>query len=1321
MNLLNDAYQTLSHADKRTNYDANWRVYQTTSAGDTYSTTVSDYLAAGPTIAYSQAFRDFHQNYVQQFKQTPLNKNCLPKNLSTFESDCYNLDKNIHGKKQCHNIFALINVKTQQTTACSQPVPTRPLSIKGATTLFIDYLQGHYFGHSLVALRKYLATHINKLQAMQKNPEGLIYFQTIQTIISMTDGLPDDETLLLLTLQTLTHFARNASEAVLSDLVPLFYNKFFRNLYAYAQHLYWQASPSSFNAARLSGFNGFQEAKALLNQLRDRLSNNSDEKNLAQLVQYIKLLCSLENAFAKATVTPLVTQNIRQSAFELLDWVPAIAQTSSKSMLTNLFLRLGSIFQYCSQTETALILKMADESIALKLYLFAVTIGNRVTPDIEIYVNTHVLSFIMAFQFEDDTLVEIAAALQKRTTMLTDIFPFSDGIKSNITFFNQDNQALRLMRYLLNTLLKMHEYNKTHTKSLTFDHSASTLLYQVYEACLKNWYQENFDAAIEEKFRLELLDELLADKGFSFFDVEQHLDFDSFTIDCDTHGWLQAPIRAWSNPNPNDKTLTHPAIEQYRSIDGAEINQKTGEINFYLTQWTQERPNYEQLFTLSDVHELLEKNIDSAYFSLDPADADRPYHPFNLMRFAPEQLMESELLHSMLLTDYMLKFFTTYQEVQGQYPFACRPVDSMIAHLPEYLREIIENFHSSRHSGEIHRFWIEAGEIDVTMMDNQSNADITGIQLGELTMRVKKHRMARDIHGELNDVGDEDEGWPIYVLTDEQVAELKQGKRRIDGHAMIFIYATQELFYWENHQTIKEYKTQNYRETLTRLFRQPIAASGLVKPTQHNNALFYRMITQMAKETGLSHRYSPEFIFAHKFTLHYDEFAQYLPEFGRLKVLSQITVLIRMLNSVRQSNLEQLKALDWVLSGMPKVTLPVPDFYQDYQKNHQEICKNISDYFSDLRKEAIPSALKNKWQSQLTKILTQIGRLDFGKYDDEVEKACNQFHKDLCRSNPKHSSADIWRLGVEPKREEIAKTLSKAKQESYRKELRTIFADLNTALGAQAFNKLLNDFLQKNSTPLVNALVNHEKATIEKSVQQQLPQANRQDIAQALAEQENGAIARIATAHSHRQLNELKVTKQTTEKGFVNIHLGQQQPPSLNDLKDHCFWVPASIRHEVGKDVSSGLERYSFFVYGGVNIQPKINIKQGNGNLTGNRTGGTAINSANAQDALRRKMETLEGAQRKAVKTEKLPDGRVRYYRAENPSRTPGPTRGAAYVTEHNLKTGQVRTWYENYDKQGKVNRIHPKTIDGQNLVGQHYPPTQKEMAAFTSNSKGRK
>jgi RHS repeat-associated protein len=103
-------------------------------------------------------------------------------------------------------------------------------------------------------------------------------------------------------------------------------------------------------------------------------------------------------------------------------------------------------------------------------------------------------------------------------------------------------------------------------------------------------------------------------------------------------------------------------------------------------------------------------------------------------------------------------------------------------------------------------------------------------------------------------------------------------------------------------------------------------------------------------------------------------------------------------------------------------------------------------------------------------------------------------------------------------------------------------------------------------------------------------------------------------------------------------------------------------------------------------------------------------NSINAQSALRSKLSGLQKAQQNAANTRELPDGRIRYYTKEVPARNEGVTRGASFVTEYNPVTGQVKQWMENYNQSGQINRVHPKSIDGQTLNSQHYPPTAKEL-----------
>jgi RHS repeat-associated protein len=106
----------------------------------------------------------------------------------------------------------------------------------------------------------------------------------------------------------------------------------------------------------------------------------------------------------------------------------------------------------------------------------------------------------------------------------------------------------------------------------------------------------------------------------------------------------------------------------------------------------------------------------------------------------------------------------------------------------------------------------------------------------------------------------------------------------------------------------------------------------------------------------------------------------------------------------------------------------------------------------------------------------------------------------------------------------------------------------------------------------------------------------------------------------------------------------------------------------------------------------------------------SGASSANAAAALNSKLSALQGAQANAARVRNLPDGRIRYYGPETPARTPGPTRGAAEVTEWNQNSQSVRMWRESYDHSGNVNRVHPQMINGQQVNSPHYPPTGREL-----------
>lgn len=738
MGLLNEAYETLSDPEKRRDFDARHRVFQETDVEQAVDSTVAGHLAAGDTLPYSQAFKEEYGALVREYLQTPLPTVVMKKNLNNFQSSIYRLDDG-GAIKVFHDIFSFIQEKNKHKPKEPEIAPIKePLTPVIAVKIFIDFLSGSYYGVSLITLKGYLSVEIKKMATSSPRPHELLLYDGILEVVLLSEAKPEDQHNLIFSIKKITDFAQKTSDYTLSYLIPLFYNKFFRNLYAHALHLYWNSSEGSFDVKHLKQFDGQAEAKELLEILRDRLSSSSGNENLGQLVQYVKLLYHFEKDSNESSGHGRAASDYRKRAFYLLDWIPAFVGKASLQILVNIILQIGINFQQASRLELQPVGKMADERLALKMYLTAVGIGYHSTPDVEIYANTHVLQYVAAFQFQNLILNDIIPALQKKTLIIADVFPFFEDHQSNIAFLRHEDKTIHLMRRLLNAMIEIFEYNKTHPESVIIDHSAVTVLYQAYEACLKNWYQEEYDPAAEQKFRLELMEELLFDNSWSFLDVEQNLDVPWVMVDRNEGGWM-VPTRTL--PYSED-----PSIVKYRSIRGAEVNHKSGEIAFFMDPWSPDRPAYEKVFTLFDLQQMLEKNLDGAIFSLDPVDPDKPYHPFNSMRFSPSQLCESELLNTMLLTDYILKFLTTDQEVQGRYPYEQRPVETMIQHLPEYLRKIITDFHHEQHSGALHRFWIEAEEIDVALPEEVLEKDgIARIVLGDLKMIVKKHRMERDI------------------------------------------------------------------------------------------------------------------------------------------------------------------------------------------------------------------------------------------------------------------------------------------------------------------------------------------------------------------------------------------------------------------------------------------------------------------------------------------------------------------------------------------------------------------------------------------------
>ncbi|WP_298627854.1 AHH domain-containing protein [uncultured Legionella sp.] len=243
------------------------------------------------------------------------------------------------------------------------------------------------------------------------------------------------------------------------------------------------------------------------------------------------------------------------------------------------------------------------------------------------------------------------------------------------------------------------------------------------------------------------------------------------------------------------------------------------------------------------------------------------------------------------------------------------------------------------------------------------------------------------------------------------------------------------------------------------------------------------------------------------------------------------------------------------------------------------------------------SALKREQCNNLNHIKSQIGSLTFSEYSPEVNEEHTRMYDALSKANPHASSSRI--TDAIPTRATIAKKLSDSKCTEIRRQLTELFPSCSS--------DSIRSFMQGDMNPLANELVSNTKKNLQQKIHTHYLNRSIHDIALAIDDDGDAAAMRIANEEACEQLRQIKELKDKSESGFAKINLGKEDKEV--DLKGECFWVPASVRHDVSKDNTAGTSRHSFFVYGGVNIQSRINIiPGGNSSLSGNRVGAGNFN-----------------------------------------------------------------------------------------------------------------
>lgn len=174
--------------------------------------------------------------------------------------------------------------------------------------------------------------------------------------------------------------------------------------------------------------------------------------------------------------------------------------------------------------------------------------------------------------------------------------------------------------------------------------------------------------------------------------------------------------------------------QTFSDIDGFIINKRTGKLTLLLTG--------SGLFTTDDVFEILGLGITGAFVTLDQPDVMYRHHPYQKMIYGPKTARGTNFLGTMLHADYILKAFSTGIEVNSFSPFAFRKFDHGIPCLTEI---------DSDHSGQAHRFWIEAKDLGYNVVETD---DTITVFYDKLKLGVKQHRMKYDSDGKLVDDDD---------------------------------------------------------------------------------------------------------------------------------------------------------------------------------------------------------------------------------------------------------------------------------------------------------------------------------------------------------------------------------------------------------------------------------------------------------------------------------------------------------------------------------------------------------------------------------------
>ncbi len=1189
---VGEAYATLSDPEKRRSYDL------LVESDDVFSESrmpVLGYITKGPTPARSYYFKRDHAKLVAEYTQTPLSKGSVRSNFKTLNASIYTLQKN-GGKQTSHpDIFSLINAKSSGgfllpyiNDAFIQRTLTPAIAIK----ILTDFLSGQYYGFNVGIISSYLRNQIKKAKSAQEIDPAILLYEGIYGLFLRAEGRAplQIQNNLLSAVEKITSYAAKMDGSISYQFIMLLQGKYFRHLFSQALHEHWQSPVSVF--INHSNFDGQEVLKKLLDGFREKLLGSNTE-GLRGRIQYVRMLSRFDNAVNSKFNMQNISFFYRKNAFIILDWLDAIGFRSSRHIFINTIIQAAIQFQLSAFKGKIPAQQMADEKLAYSLYVDAIIKAESATPNVQLYTLIHCLKYMSAFQFQTPELVKVIPLIQKRVLKIIDVFPFFEPAQSNAQLFDDSFSMIILMREVLQTLVRIIKNNKIETAGnlVKLDVPEAAVLYQAYAACLRGWYEDHTNLDSENEIRLALMQELLTLKGWDFPGMGKNLESPWIMIDRDTAGWIK--------PRPTLTFPADPALTAFQSLNGFMINETTGEITFVITEADANTLPYRKVLTMADIVEMVEAQIFGAFFSLDPPDPDMHLHPFNQMRYGPPALRDTQLFTTMMLADYLLKFFTIGNEVKGIYPYDMRSADQLLDQIPEYLRVIIHNFRNTKTSEEaIHRFWFEAIEVPTVYKKKEDKTLL--FTFGDAKVVVKKHLMGRDAEGKLIDIPEPDEGWHIYAFPANKKAAFNKNQLDITRPAMIFFENQNDVILLDDNDapsltlTLPEYNNKvsvvNYKERRNVLFKQPKDAKGEIRRTTNNVSLVYATITEIAALAKREHHFSPEFVFAQEFSDHYEEFSQYFPELQRLKEMARVVAIVNKLLAIRKGNKEQISDFEKVLADIDywnnaKKNASIwggsakREYSSKYNEDYPKVRENIRDNFARWGASTSQYLFTQEYISKLGEIYDKIKPLSFDQYSTEVQQDCQAcFEQNKERITREHGY-EAWNHNESRIRKEIFDDAPRVAREMSETKWNGIYKAMYDAhspmLPGDSAKYLIETFMKGNSGPLAEALGTHRFYEEISQISRIFP-GHSTIILDSALRGNNEALDTIAHQRMYDEICAVLPALRNLEYKFQNMGMGKRadrKPPETT-----CDWIPASIR----RAQKEGTE----FVYGGVELSP---------------------------------------------------------------------------------------------------------------------------------------